>query len=72
MWTCHEERPEVCRKKGDENIVPGKVEKREAEERISGCSKGRYGRILYEGQDIRDKNLPRRCGGTSCVVATCD
>ena len=40
---CHEERPGVCRKKGDENGVTGKEEKSEPEEKIFGCSGGRYG-----------------------------
>ena len=38
VWTCHEERPEVCKKKGDGNGVTGKEEKRAVEEKISGCN----------------------------------
>ena len=45
VWTCHEEKPEVCRKKGDGNEVTGKEEKREAEEKISGCKEGGYGEV---------------------------
>ena len=45
VWTCYEERPGVCRKKGDENKVTGKEEKREEEEKISECSKGGYGEV---------------------------
>ena len=43
VWTCHEERPGVCRKKGDGNGVIGKEKKREAEEKISRCSEEGYG-----------------------------
>ena len=42
VWTCHEERSRVCRKKGDGNGVTGKEEKRQAEEKIIGCGEGRY------------------------------
>ena len=36
--------------KGDGNRVTGKEEKREAEEKISGCSEGGYGRSWCEGE----------------------
>ena len=39
----HEERPRVCRKKGDGNEVTGKEEKRAVEKKISGCNEGGYG-----------------------------
>ena len=42
VWTCHEERPRVCRKKDDGNGVTGKEEKRETKEKIFRCSKRRY------------------------------
>ena len=42
VWTCHEERPTVCRKKDDENGVTGKEEKRETKEKIFRCSERRY------------------------------
>ena len=48
--TCHEERPEVCRKKVDKNKANGKEEKRETEEKISGCSEGGYGGSWCEGE----------------------
>ena len=35
VWTCHEGRPGVHRKKGDGNGVTGKKEKRKAKEKIS-------------------------------------
>ena len=41
LWTCHEERPRVCRKKDDGNGVIGK-EKRKTKEKIFRCSKRRY------------------------------
>ena len=44
VWTCHEERPKVCRKKDDGNGVTGKEEKRETKEKISRCSERKYGR----------------------------
>ena len=40
VWTCHEERPGVCKKKGDGNGIAGKEEKKKAEEEIFGCSEG--------------------------------
>ena len=49
VWTCHEERPKVCRKKNDENGVTGKEEKRETKEKIFRCSKGRYAGSWCEG-----------------------
>ena len=43
IWTCHEERPRVGRKKDDGNRVNGKEEKRETKEKIFRCSERRYG-----------------------------
>ena len=43
VWTCHEERPAVCKKKDDGNGATRKEEMREAKEKISGCSERRYG-----------------------------
>ena len=51
VWTCHEERPRVRKKKGDGNGVTGKEEKREAEEKIFRCSEGRYGKSWCEGKE---------------------
>ena len=48
VWTCHEERPKVCRKKGDGNGVTGKEEKRETEEKISRCNEEGYRRSWWE------------------------
>ena len=42
VWTCHEERPRVCRKKDGGNGVTGKEEKRETKEKVSRCSEKRY------------------------------
>ena len=44
----HEERPGVCRKKGDGNEVTRKEEKREAK-KISECSEGGYGESWCKG-----------------------
>ena len=49
VWTCHEERPRVCRKKDDGNGVTGKEEKRETKEKIFRCSKRRYGGSWCKG-----------------------
>ena len=49
VWTCHEERLRVCRKKDDRNEVTGKEEKRETKEKIFRCSKGRYEESWCEG-----------------------
>ena len=48
VWTCHEERPGICRKKSDGNGVTWKEQKREAEKKISGCSEKGYGESWYE------------------------
>ena len=50
VWTCYEETPGVCRKKGDENGVTGKEEKKEAEDKISICIKGRCEGSWCEGE----------------------
>ena len=49
VWTCHEERPRVCRKKDDGNGVTRKEEKRETKEKIFRCSKRRYEGSWCEG-----------------------
>ena len=49
VWTCHEERTGVRRKKGDGNRVTRKGKKREAKEKIFGCSEGGYERSWCEG-----------------------
>ena len=41
VWTCHEERPRICRKKDDGNGVARK-EKRETKKKIFRCEGG-YG-----------------------------
>ena len=43
VWTCHEERPRICRKKDDGNGGTGKEKKRETKEKIFRCSERRYG-----------------------------
>ena len=50
IWTCYEERLRVWRKKGAGNGVTGKEAKKETEEKISGCSEGRYGGSWCEGE----------------------
>ena len=50
VWTCHEERPGVCRKKGNGNVVTRKEEKREAKEKISTSSEKKYGGSWCEGE----------------------
>ena len=42
VWTCHEARPRVCRKKDDGSGVTGKEEKSETKEKIFRCGKRRY------------------------------
>ena len=49
VWTCHEERTRVYRKKDDGNQVAGKEEKRETKEKIFGCGEGGYGESWCEG-----------------------
>ena len=49
VWTCHEERPRVFRKKDDGNGVIGKKEKRETKEKIFVGSERRYGGSWCKG-----------------------
>ena len=48
VWTYHEERPGVRRKKEGGNRVTRKEGKGEAEEKISRCSEEGYGESWYE------------------------
>ena len=58
VWTCHEERPRVCRKKDDGNGVTEKEEKRETKEKIFRCSERRYGGRWCKGdRHCRQKGL---------------
>ena len=68
-WYEHvEERPGVY-KKGDGNGVTRKEKKREAKEKISGCSEGVYaGKLVQEKRTLKTGH----CGGTSYTVATPD
>ena len=59
VWTYHKEGPGVCRKKGDGNVVTRKEEKREAKEKISGCSEGGYGEVSAREKDIENRMLWR-------------
>ena len=64
VWTCHEERPRVCRKKDDESGVTGK-EKRETKEKICRCSKRRYVEVGVKETGVEDRKVWRmmiRCG----------
>ena len=56
VWTCHEKRPEVCRKKGDGNGVTGKEKNREAKEKISRCTvvKENVGEVGAREKDIEN------------------
>ena len=69
VWTCHEERPRVCRKKGDQNGVTEKEEKRETKEKIFRGSERRY-----EGKLVRKRRMLkiRRFGERRYAVATSD
>ena len=59
VWTCHEEKPGVCRKKGNGNGVTGKEEKRKALEKISRCSEEGYGEACAREKEIENKKLWR-------------
>ena len=65
VWTYHEERPRVCRKKNNGNGVTGKEEKRGTKKKIFRCSKRRYGEIGAKEMDVEDRKVWRmmiRCG----------
>ena len=57
--TCNEERPGICRKKGDRNGVTKKEEKREVKEKISGYNEGGYGEVGAREKDIENRMLWR-------------
>ena len=59
VWTCPEERPGVRRKKGDGNGVTGKEEKREAKEKLFGCSEGRYGESWCRRRTLKQDALEK-------------
>ena len=57
VWICHEERPVICRKKGDGKGVIGKEGKRKAEEKISEFSEEGYREVGTMEKDIENKTL---------------
>ena len=65
-WTCYVERPEVCKKKGDGNVVTWK----------SGRPKRRFLDVVKEdmGKLVQGRRTLKigHCGGTSHTVATPD
>ena len=65
VWTCHEERPRVCRKKNDGNGVTRKEEKRETKEKILDVVKEDMKEVGVKEMDIEDRKMWRmmiRCG----------
>ena len=65
VWTCHEERPRVCRKKDDGNGVTGKEEKRETKRRFLNVVKEDIGEVGAKETDVEDRKVWRmmmRCG----------
>ena len=72
VWTCHEERSGVCRKKGDGNGVTGKEEKREAEKKISGCNEEGYKKLGEKKTNVINRLTIRRdLAGTIPVLRPC-
>ena len=59
VWTCHKERPGVCRNKGNGNGVTRKEEKRKAEEKIFRCSQGRYVKSWCEEGHLKQDALEK-------------
>ena len=65
VWTFHEEKPRVCRKKDDGNGVTGKEEKRRLKRRFLDVVKEDMGEVGAKETDIEDKRVWRmmiRCG----------
>ena len=63
VWTCHEERPEVCKKKGDENGVTRKSGR--PKRRFLDVVKEDMGEVGSREKDIENRTLWRnitRCG----------
>ena len=64
VWTCHEERPRICRKKDDGNGVTRKEEKRETKIRFLDVVKDMR-KVGVKEMDIEDRKMWRmmiRCG----------
>ena len=55
VWTCHEERPRVYRKKGDGNGVTGKDERGRMKRRFPDVVKGDMGKV-----NAAEKNIENR------------
>ena len=47
VWTCHEERPRVCRKMMEMELLG--EEKRDTKEKIFRCGERRYGKSWCKG-----------------------
>ena len=65
VWTCHEERQRVCRKKDDGNGVTGKEEKRETKEKILNLMKENMREVGVKETDVENTTVWRqiiRCG----------
>ena len=65
VWTCHEERPRVCRKKDDGNGVTRKEKKRETKEKILNVVKADMKEVGMKEMDMEDRKMWRmmiRCG----------
>ena len=58
VWTCHEERPRLCRKKDDGNGSTGKEEKRETKEKIFRCSEKIWRKLVRRRRSLKTE----RCG----------
>ena len=65
VWTCHEERPRVCRKKDDGNGVTGKRKRGRPKRRFLDVVKEDMGEVGAKKTDIEDRTIRRKmihCG----------
>ena len=65
VWTCHEERPRVCRKKDVEMELPGKRRKGRPKRRFLDVVKEDMKEVGVKEMDIEDRKMWRmmiRCG----------
>ena len=65
IWTCHEERPRLCRKKDDGNGVTRKEEKRRPKRRFLDVVKEDMEEVGAKETDIEDRKMWKmmiRCG----------
>ena len=60
VWTCHEERPRVCRKKDDGNGVPAKRKRGRKKRRFLDVVKEDMGEVGAKDTDVKYRTVWRK------------